>query len=210
VVWYDLFLGPLLLPLDTIWSENMAAAFRGELSNVRPLGYANSEVVLEDESDSMSPLEVGLLLLSSSSTLGSIVSRDKSSQPLSVLNCASASRFCSFRAICCLGLESSSLLVGWKGVQRGITLLNSALFNTAPTTSSGCFFHGEVISRISGYFRIDRADRIKNITQKYLTNKKLEKVEEVSAPKVKLECSLGPAFFFLNRILLFLSGSKLM
>lgn len=98
-MWYDLFLGPVLLPLDTIRSENIAAAFNGELNKVLRFEHGNSDATLEEESDNISPLEVGRRLLSSSSILGSIVSRVRSSQPLSVLNCASASRFCSFLAI---------------------------------------------------------------------------------------------------------------
>jgi hypothetical protein len=95
LLWYVRFRGPLLLPL-----ENIAAAFRGELRRVRVLPRWKSEFALEEEeSDRTSPLDSGLRRPSSSCTLGSILSKGRSSQPRSVLNWARASRFWSLRAI---------------------------------------------------------------------------------------------------------------
>lgn len=54
---------------------------------------------MEEESEKTSPLEVGLRLRISSSTLGSITSRGRSSQPLAVLKFARASVALSFLPI---------------------------------------------------------------------------------------------------------------
>lgn len=88
----------LLLPepiRSVIVCRGKEAAPRGELASILEFGPGNSDAVLEEES----PLEFGRLLLSSSSNLGSIISRARSCQPRLVLNCASARRFCSLRAI---------------------------------------------------------------------------------------------------------------
>lgn len=66
----------------------------------------------------MSPLERGLLSLSSSSTFGSIAARERFSQPRVVLYCARARVAFNFLLI----------------------LPSSALFRTASATTSGCFF----------------------------------------------------------------------
>ena len=63
------------------------------------LEYRNSEAVLDDESERISPLDVGLLSLNSCSTFGSIVSSGRSSQPRLALYCARASLVFSLRPI---------------------------------------------------------------------------------------------------------------
>ena len=90
------------LPLLEFTASEKRGALRGELISVR-VGYGRSEA-LDDESDwpSMSKAAalVARLRRSSSSTLGSIVSRVRSSQPCLALNWASARRLWRCLAIC--------------------------------------------------------------------------------------------------------------
>lgn len=78
-------------------SEKKGALRGDELRVAR--GYWKSEAELDEVSDSMSPAEEGRWRRRCSSTFGSIKSRVRSSQPCLALNCASARRFCSLRAI---------------------------------------------------------------------------------------------------------------
>ncbi len=100
LLWGTRFRYPVPLPLlGLTWSENIAGPLRGELMRFLEFEYRNSEAALEDESEKTSPLDVGLLLFSSSSTFGSMLSMLRSSHPRAVLNCARASRALSFRPI---------------------------------------------------------------------------------------------------------------
>ena len=74
------FLWPELPLLEPKAFENKGA-FKGEEPS-SPLGYWKSET-LDEESDSMSPLEDGRLRRSSSSIFGSMMSRARSSSPSS-------------------------------------------------------------------------------------------------------------------------------
>jgi hypothetical protein len=78
-----------VLPLLDIMASEKKGAFRGELMRAL-VGYGRSEA-LDDESERTSSWIRFRRI--SSSTLGSIVSRVRSSQPCCVLNCARASRF---------------------------------------------------------------------------------------------------------------------
>lgn len=81
---------PELPLLEPTASEN-SGALSGELMSAF-VGYGKSEA-LEEESERTSP-SYSFLRRISSSILGSIESRARSSQPCLVLNCARARRFC--------------------------------------------------------------------------------------------------------------------
>lgn len=90
----------MLLPLlGSIESENIGPGFKGELIKCLCLYLYSELVVLEEESENISLLEVGLRLRNSSSTLGSMMSSGRSSHPLAVLKFASASVALSLRPI---------------------------------------------------------------------------------------------------------------
>lgn len=105
------------LPLLEVSPSENRGALSGELIRVLD-GYGSSDV-LDEESDRTSPSQ--MRRRRSSSILGSIVSRVRSSQPCFVLNCAKAKRPCSLRAI----------------------LLTSTRLSTLSATASGCFFKGD-------------------------------------------------------------------
>jgi hypothetical protein len=86
----------------------------------------------------MSPLERGLLSLSSSSTFGSIAARERFSQPRVVLYCARARVAFNFLLIC---VDCVRVLIETRvKSESGQTLPSSARFKTASATTSGCFF----------------------------------------------------------------------
>lgn len=89
------------LPLLEFTASEKRGALRGELMSVL-VGYGKSDA-LDDESECTSTSNVMRLRRSSSSTLGSMVSRERSSQPCLALNWARARRLWRCLAICRMG-----------------------------------------------------------------------------------------------------------
>lgn len=132
---YERLRWPVLPLLDPMASEN-SGALSGELMRILE-GYGKSET-LDEESERTSPSTSRFLRISSSS-LGSIESSVRSSQPCLVLNCARARRFCNRRAIWRRRTVSMLHDPSWGGARRYAHLAHFGSFKNTVHHFLGLF-----------------------------------------------------------------------